>query len=171
MLRAVNLGLTIRREHGIAGVATEAQVRAVIAAAGYGFRDDRPYRGRVQGRFFRDHVLLRRGLWPGRRRVVMAHELGHGLLGHDGDAFYRHDPPFGDRILGPERSAQVFAWTLLVGLWPDAATDQDAQFRRAVEDGLPLDVCCQMLSLARTLTDVRTAATPFGLATAPPVTG
>lgn len=144
--------LAVRRAQGIEGIATAEAVDAAITAAGLGLREDRPYKGRIQGRFFRRTVCVRGDLWPGQRLWVKAHELSHGLEATSDGPLYDRGPG-GDLDDGAaELRAQVFAWTLLVGRPARTEAGLNRQLADASAAGLPLDsLCAAMTILARGL--------------------
>lgn len=156
MRPAVERALEVRASLGLTGVASRAHVAAAIAAAGLGYRDDRPYRGRIQGRLYRNTVCVRGDLWPDQKLVVSAHELGHALLGHADGAFYARGA---DDVGADEAAAQVFAWTLLVGEPADTLDGLTRQLHAGWDAGIPIDFLCAAATiLARDL--VRGPAAP-----------
>jgi hypothetical protein len=155
MRAAVERALGVRASLGLTGVAAPGDVVAAVAAAGLAYRDDRPYKGRIQGRFYRRTVCVRADLWPGQKMVVGAHELAHAVLGHAEGAFYAAGPPDVD---DDEADAQAFAWTLIVGE-PARTTDAlTAQIQAAWRAGVPVDfLCAAGTILARGLLKARAA--------------
>lgn len=153
MLTAVARALEIRSRHGIEGVASEDEVDRAVAGAGFDLREDRPYEDRLYGRFFRGTVCVKRGLWPELRRVVKAHELGHGVLGHD--TGYYLQPALGGEVPrgAAEIQAQIFAWTLLVGEPAPSADGLTAQMHAAHEAGVSLPFLCTAVSILAQLHD------------------
>lgn len=136
---AVDRALGVRASLGVSGIASPADVLAAVGAAGLGYRDDRPYRGRIQGRLYRRTVCVRADLWPGQKMVVGAHELAHALLGHPEGAFYASGPPDVD---DDEADAQVFAWALIVGEPASTMDGLTAQIHAAWVAGVPVDFLC-----------------------------
>lgn len=138
MLGAVRLALEARARLGVTGVATRADVERAIADAGLGLRTDRPYTGRIQGRLYRRTVCLRRGLDRGTARVVASHELGHAVLGHDDGFFLRPAVGASRSSSGREATAQIYAWTFLLGRPAPTMDGLDDQIERGYKAGLPL---------------------------------
>lgn len=118
MLQAVERALALRADLGVVGIATEAQIERAIEGAGLEWWDEAPLEGRVYGFLFDGVVYVRRGVTPGTRLVVKAHELGHALLGHDAGAFTAVHG--GIPVSRHEQDAHAFAFAALLG--PPAAT-------------------------------------------------
>lgn len=147
MLTAVRRALQIRAEHGIVGVATRAQVEAVVAGQGLELWTEEPFAGRVWGAFSDGVIGVRRRLLPGTQLMVVAHETGHAVLGHAA-GLYRTGRP--RRLVGVEAQAHIFAWTLLLGApgpGLDGLTDQVHAGHAA---GLPLDWLFTVLAVLTT---------------------
>lgn len=141
--------LAVRASLGLTGVASRADASAAIAAAGLSLRDDRPYRGRIQGRLYRNTVCVRGDLWPAQKLVVTAHELGHALLGHADGAFYARGAA---DVGADEAAAQAFAWTFLIGAPADTMDGLTRQLHAGWDAGLPVDFLCAAATiLARDL--------------------
>jgi hypothetical protein len=148
VLTAVARALQLRAEHGILGVASRAQLEAVVAASGLELWTEEPFEGRVWGAFTDGVIGVRRHLLPGTQLMVIAHETGHGLLGH-ANGFYRAGNST-RRLVGVEAEAHVFAWALLLGR---PAPDMDgltAQIQRGHRAGLPIDWLFTVVSILTT---------------------
>lgn len=148
MLTAVGRAAAARTDHGVAGVATWGDLARVARAAGAEVWFDVDLRGRVWGLYFEGVICVRRRLQPGDQKLVVAHELGHAMLGHDGARFYRRDARRW-RPSGLELQASLFAWTLLLGQPPPDLDALDAQIAAGHRAGLPLD---WLFSVASALT-------------------
>lgn len=143
MLAAVNRGLEIRARYGITGIATEADVRRAIADAGLVLWDDAPLEDGVYGLLYRGVICVKRGLLPGTRRVVLAHELAHHMLGHDGGLYRSGSLAGGFAATGEEARAQVGTYALLVGRPAPTLAALSAQVVVAHNDGgVPWDFLC-----------------------------
>lgn len=138
MLTAVRRAAEARGEHGVAGVAGWPALARVARAARVEVLFGVDLRGRVWGMYYRGVICVRRGLAPGDQKLVVAHELGHAVLGHDGARFYRRD----DRRWSPsglELQASLYAWTLVLGRPARDEAGLDAQIAAGHRAGLPLD--------------------------------
>lgn len=135
MLEAVARALEVRTKRGIAGVATRPQLREVARRAGVSVLERPIGGGRIYGFYAAGTIVLARHLLPGTKRLVLAHELGHAVLGHRMGAYADVDgrPP---RSL-QEAQAHAFGFALLLG---EPAPDLDGlteQIMRGDRAGLP----------------------------------
>lgn len=141
MNRALEAAERLRRSLGVEGVATMVDIERAAEAAGlevvdtpmsgtlYGARMQIEHRGRLVS-----VALLRAGMGRGERAFVLAHELGHHVLGHAGNHLYSVASwrdmrgPYRDR---DEHTATLFGGCFLAGLpigpsWDDRLKEAEA---------------------------------------------
>jgi hypothetical protein len=133
-VRAVRLAAEWRARQGIARVASEADVDAVLGMVGLSVQV-RAFESELVGLLYRGTVYVAAGLPSLGRAFVKAHELGHHVLGHGNFLFTQLTrTELGVRANREERDAQVFAGALVFGF---PCADLDARLREACEDGMP----------------------------------
>lgn len=137
MKRAIREALRVRAALGVRGVASAHDVGRAVAMSGVDRLPDEPMPVGLYGVFYDGAMRVRAGLARGAALTVVAHELGHGVLGHAAGQC-RDETYLGFGGDPHERSAQVFAYTLLLGRPARTHAGLDRQMRRAYRAGLPL---------------------------------
>lgn len=138
LVEAVREGLRTRELLGVTGVATMADADRALALAGLERWPDEPMPGRLYGIYYRGAVQVRAGLQPGTALFVVAHELGHAVLGHGRGAYRTPVVGGGPEATPKEAEAQVFAYAFLLGAPAATFAGLNAQLQAGYEAGLPL---------------------------------
>lgn len=119
MRRARVAAEVARRQFGIRGVPTLADLERVARASGLEVDLEAPFRGRIEAVTIDGVIGLRADLSPGWKKWVLAHMLGHVLLGGEDRKLLR------PTMWRPEREGEIFAGMLL---WCDWLRPSDADF-------------------------------------------
>jgi hypothetical protein len=138
LVEAVRRARTTRTRLGIAGVATPEDADRALGDAGVERWPDEPMPGRLYGVYHRGVLRVRSGLFPGTRLFVLAHELGHAAMGHDGGTYRARVAGGGPEDSEAEAEASVWAYVFLLGEPARTHEGLDAQLHAGFDAGLPL---------------------------------
>lgn len=138
LVEAVRKGLRTREELGVTGVATLADADRAVRRAGIERWPDEPMPGRLYGVYYGGYVQVRAGLLPGTALFVLAHELGHAVMGHGRGAYRAPLIGGGPEATAKEAEAQVYAYAFLLGEPARTFAGLNAQLQAGHDAGLPL---------------------------------
>lgn len=133
----IRAAMVARAGAHIEGVATMGEVADAVQAAGLVVREY-PFRSELTALILGRHVYVRDDLDPESRKLALAHELGHFVLGH-GNMLLSSPltraqlSVYGNR---DERDAQIFGGVFVLG-YPFSG-NLDDRLREAVDDGMPV---------------------------------
>lgn len=136
MKEALTRGLAVRREYGIVGFASEAQVDAIVADAGLAVEHEYPFAGRLRALLAGGTIYLRQHLEPGEQPVLLAHELYHHQQ-HEHFGHFLSVPGHTGLRNRCETEAQLFAGGVVLGRPPPTRDGVTEMMQDAADAGVP----------------------------------
>lgn len=131
----IRAAMVARAGANIEGVATMTAVADAVQAAGLEIREY-PFRSELTALILGRNVYVRDDLDPESRKLALAHELGHFVLGHGNMLLASPMTQLGVYGSRDERDAQIFGGVFVLG-YPFSG-NLDDRLREAVDDGMPV---------------------------------